>query len=384
MSNTKKAILALEDGLFFEGISFGAQGEGYGELVFNTAMTGYQEILTDPSYKGQIVTMTYPLIGNYGVNEDDLESTKPQAEGFVIRELSRIESNWRSKISLDDFLSKNKIVGIQNVDTRALTKHIRTFGAKKAVISTLESDPDNLIKKARQAPGLIGRDLVKEVTCEASYDWHKHEIDIFDPDRKSKESKFKVVAMDFGAKHNILRKLISSGCSCIVVPASTKAEEILSYKPDGLFLSNGPGDPEGVPYAINEIKKLLGKLPIFGICLGHQLLGLAFGGRTYKLKFGHHGANHPVMDLETRRVEITSQNHGFAVDMDSIPDKDVILTHINLNDKTVEGMAHKRLPIFSVQYHPEASPGPHDAGYLFERFVKLMENRKYLPLRTYK
>ncbi len=368
-----KAILALEDGLFFEGVSFGARGEGYGELVFNTAMTGYQEILTDPSYKGQIVTMTYPLIGNYGVNEDDLESAKPHTEGFVIRELSLVESNWRSRTSLDDFLNKNNIVGIQNVDTRALTRHIRTFGAKKAVISTLENVPDSLIRKARQTPGLIGRDLVKEVTCKSAYDWRSPELDIFDPSKKPASPRFKVVAMDFGAKRNILRKLVSSGCSCIVVPANATANEILSYKPDGLFLSNGPGDPEGIPYAINEIKKLLGKLPIFGICLGHQLLGLAFGGKTYKLKFGHHGANHPVMDLETRRVEITSQNHGFAVDMGSIPDKDVILTHINLNDKTVEGMRHKRLPVFSVQYHPEASPGPHDAGHLFERFVRMME-----------
>ncbi len=372
-----KTILALEDGLYFEGLSFGASGEGYGELVFNTAMTGYQEILTDPSYKGQIVTMTYPLIGNYGLNSDDVESLRPHVEGFVVKELSRIESNWRSEISLDEFLKKYNIVAIEGVDTRSLTKHLRTYGAKRAVLSTMDLNPDSLIKKAKESPGLIGRDLVREVTCPETYSWGKGESDIFNPANKAPESKFKVVVMDFGAKHNIARKLVSNGCSCIVVPASATAKEILSYKPDGLVLSNGPGDPEGIPYAINEIKKLLEEFPIFGICLGHQLLGLAFGGRTYKLKFGHHGANQPVMDLETKKVEITSQNHGFAVDIDSIPDKNVVLTHINLNDKTVEGMRHKRLPIFSVQYHPEASPGPRDAGYLFERFVELMENAKH-------
>ncbi|MFH0838684.1 MAG: glutamine-hydrolyzing carbamoyl-phosphate synthase small subunit [Candidatus Omnitrophota bacterium] len=371
-----KALLALEDGLYFEGTPFGACGESAGEVVFNTAMTGYQEVMTDPSYKGQIVTMTYPLIGNYGTNDSDYESHRPWVEGFVVKELSRTESNWRSTGSLNEFLKKHNIIGIQGVDTRALTRHIRSFGAKKAVLSTVDLNPDSLIKKARESQGLVGIDLVKEVTCNAPHEWETEEFDIYDPKKKAPKPKYNVVAMDFGAKHNILRKLMSSGCRCVVVPASTDAEKILSYKPDGLFLSNGPGDPEGVAYAVDTVRTLLEKLPIFGICLGHQILGLAFKGKTYKLKFGHHGANHPVMNLETQKVEITSQNHGFAVDINSIADKEVVLTHINLNDKTVEGMRHRKLPVFSVQYHPEASPGPHDSGYLFEKFVRLMEQAK--------
>jgi len=359
----KKAIIALEDGKTFEGVSFGSRGQREGECVFNTSMTGYQEILTDPSYKGQIITMTYPLIGNYGVNPEDIESSQIQVEGFIVKELSKVYSNFRAKMSLDEYLKKENIPGIEGIDTRALTRHIRLAGAMKAVISTECFDAKTLIKKARESVGLLGRDMVKRVTCKSSYSWTK----------SRKDKKYKVVAMDFGVKYNILRILDSLGCDVTVVPASTTAEEVLSYKPDGLFLSNGPGDPEGVPYAVSTIQKLLGKLPIFGICLGHQLLGLAFGGKTYKLKFGHRGANHPVKDLKTGKIDITSQNHGFCVDMESLDKKEVEFTHINLNDKTVEGIRHKKFPVYSVQYHPEASPGPHDAEHLFEEFVRLMK-----------
>jgi len=368
-----RAIIALEDGTIFEGTSFGAPGEKTGEVVFNTSMTGYQEILTDPSYKGQIVTMTYPLIGNYGVNEDDVESIKPHVEGFIIRENSPIHSNWRARNSLSRFLKSHGILGIEGVDTRALTKHIRTAGAMKAIISTEDMNMDRLIEKAKASPGLIGRDLVKEVTCLAPYPWESRLPAPFPPPFASRDRRHRVIAMDFGVKHNILRLLESLGCDIIVVPASTTADEILSLHPDGIVLSNGPGDPEGVSYAIETARELIGQKPILGICLGHQILGLALGGRTYKLKFGHHGANHPVKDLKKGKVSITAQNHGFCVDIDSLSDEEIELTHLNLNDQTVEGMRHRKLPIISIQFHPEASPGPHDALYLFEDFIGMME-----------
>jgi len=360
----KKALIALEDGTVFEGLSFGKEGEKTGEVVFNTSMMGYQEILTDPSYKGQIVVMTYPLIGNYGINAEDIESGNIQIEGFIIKEFSKAYSNFRGKTSLDEYLKKSSILGIEGIDTRALTKHIRQAGAMKAVISTIDLNKKSLIKKAKQSNGLVGRDLVKYVTTKSNYDWNETA-------RRTK--RFKVVAMDFGIKFNILRILDRLGCNVTVVPANTPPEKILSLKPNGIFLSNGPGDPAGVPYAIQTVRELLPKKPIFGICLGHQLLGLAFGARTYKLKFGHRGANHPVKDLKTGKIAITSQNHGFAVDTDSLNKKEVEVTHINLNDNTLEGLRHKKLPIYSVQYHPEASPGPHDAQYLFNDFIGLMK-----------
>ena len=356
----KEALLALEDGKVYRGTSFGAEGEGYGEVVFNTSMTGYQEILTDPSYKGQMVCMTYPLIGNYGVNKEDVESTRPFVEGFIVKEVSRIYSSWRASEDLGSYLKRNHIVGIEGIDTRALTKHLREEGAKKGVISTTDLDPKSLVKKAAASPGLEGRDLIKEVMCKSGYEWNK-------------SGKFRVVAVDSGIKHNIMRHLEARNCHVFVVPATATKEEVLSYKPHGFFLSNGPGDPAALPYIVNTVKALLNELPIFGICLGHQILGQAFGGKTFKLKFGHHGGNQPVIDLQTKAVNITAQNHGFAVDVDSIPDKNVVLTHINLNDKTCEGMEHKSLPIFSVQYHPEAAPGPHDATHHFDKFVEMMK-----------
>jgi len=358
-SREKKAKIALEDGTVFTGLSFGATGERYGEVVFNTSMTGYQEILTDPSYKGQIVTMTYPLIGNYGVNREDIESRKPFVEGFVVKECSRIVSNWRSQKSLEEYLEENNIVGIEGIDTRALTRHIRLQGAMKAVISSRDLDETRLIGKAKSSPGLVGRDLVKEVTSSQILPW-------------SSGGKHRVVVIDCGVKFNILRELVNNRCQVIIVPANTDPEQILRMKPHGILLSNGPGDPAGVPYVVETVKKLIGKLPIFGICLGHQMLGLALGGKTYKLKFGHHGANHPVKDLKTGKIAVTVQNHGFCVDMDSLNKDDIEITHINLNDNTLEGMRHRRLPIFSVQFHPEASAGPHDAQYLFKEFVNLM------------
>jgi len=358
-----KATLLLEDGTLFRGKGFGRQGEAFGEVVFNTSITGYQEIITDPSYKGQIVAMTYPLIGNYGVNEEDVESARPWLEGFVVKELSAIRSNWRSTMGLDEYLKVNNIVGIQGIDTRALTRHIRLQGAMQAVISTKDFNEESLMKKLKAAPRLVGVDLVRDVTCKQPYDWQGN----------PKKAHFKVVALDCGIKYYILRHLNSVGCKVKVVPAATSPDEILKLKPDGALLSNGPGDPAAVAYVIETVRRLVGKIPIFGICLGHQMLGLALGGKTYKLKFGHHGGNHPVKDLATGKVAITSQNHGFCVDIKSIPHKGTVMTHLNLYDNTAEGLENKRLKLFSVQYHPEAGPGPHDAAYLFKKFALMMK-----------
>jgi len=374
----KKAILALADGMVFEGHSFGAEGETSGEIVFNTSMTGYQEILTDPSYKGQIVTMTYPQIGNYGVNSEDVESGKPYVEGFIVKEYLDFPSNWRAKKSLNGYLEENGIVGIQGIDTRALTRHLRDFGAQPGVITTMDKAPEEIVAQARTLPKMSGLDLVKEVTCKAAYTWDEGDWGLAAGYAKKSSSRYYVVAYDFGIKRNILRLLTSAGCDVTVVPATMPAKEVLAMKPDGVFLSNGPGDPEPVTYAIENIKEILGRKPVFGICLGQQLLGLALGGKTYKLKFGHHGGNQPIMELSTRKVEIAAENHGFAVDMESVKDQ-VVLTHVNLNDNTCEGFQHKTLPAFSVQYHPEASPGPHDSRYLFQRFVDMMEKNKTNP-----
>ena len=363
----KKAYLAFEDGTVFQGESFGATGQVHGEVIFNTSMTGYQEILTDPSYKGQIVVMTYPLIGNYGVNRTDVESPKPQVEGFVVRALSPVASNWRKEETLEGWLKDQGTVAVQGIDTRALTVLLREKGALKGVLSTEEQDLKKLVQAAKDSPGLIGRDLVREVTCDKIYPW---------PLSPEAKPKFHVVAVDCGMKSNIPKMLTKVGCQVTVVPATVSSREILDLKPDGLFLSNGPGDPEGSPALVSTVKLCIDRVPIFGICLGHQVLGLALGGRTFKLKFGHHGANHPVLDVHTGRVEITAQNHGFSIDPKSIPGGEVEMTHLNLNDKTCEGMRHKKAPLFSVQYHPEASPGPHDAHHLFDRFVKMMERGK--------
>lgn len=373
-----KAILLLEDGTSFEGTSFGFAGEVAGEVVFNTSLSGYQEILTDPSYKGQIVVMTYPEIGNTGVNREDVESWRPFVEGFVVRNYNPFPSNFRSNQPLHRYLKKNRIPGIEGIDTRALTRHLRDHGSKMGILSTRDMNKKRLIKKLKTVPGLVGRDLVREVSCKKSYRWGEGTWKLTPSPRPSLQDRreggrLKVIAYDFGIKRNILRNLVDAGCHVTVVPASTPASEVLAAKPNGVFLSNGPGDPEPVRYAIENIRNLVGKVPIFGICLGHQLLSLALGGKTYKLKFGHHGGNQPVMDMATGKVEITSQNHGFAVDTNSLKGR-AVLTHVNLNDQTVEGLKLTKVPAFSVQYHPEASPGPHDAKYLFGRFVELMKN----------
>ena len=362
MNLSKKAILVLEDGRTFRGEAFGAEGECFGEMVFNTSMSGYQEILTDPSYAGQIVAMTYPLIGNYGVNEEDTESRRPWVEGFVVREASKIASNWRSTETLDSYLKRHKVVGIEHLDTRALVRHIRSKGAMRAAISSVDLDEKSLLEKVLNSPEMQNRELASFVTIDESFDYPA-----------KKEQKFHVVAYDFGVKTNSLREFAKFGCKITVVPAETSADEVLAMKPDGIFLSNGPGDPSSMKTVVNEIKKLTeSNVPMFGICLGHQILGQVFGGETYKLKFGHRGGNQPIMDLTTRKVEITAHNHGFAVDAKSLPEN-IEITHVNLNDQTVAGLRHKNLPIFSVQYHPESAPGPHDSEYLFERFIKLME-----------
>ena len=396
MSTRVKAVLALEDGKVFEGCSFGKQGETTGEVVFNTALCGYQEVLTDPSYAGQIVTMTYPHIGNYGVNAEDVESAKPQVAGFIVREASTMASSWRASGELHHYLDKAGIVGISEVDTRALTRHLRTHGAKRGVISTLSTDREALVAKARGSRNMVGLDLAREVTCAEPY---RVEVPGAQPKLTlppglgpafnalpmpaaegdgglGLREPFKVVAYDFGMKTNIARMLAAAGCDVTVVPAMTSAEDVLKRNPDGVFFSNGPGDPEPVTYAIEAAKKLMEKKPLFGICLGHQILGLACGGKTYKLKFGHRGANHPVKNLRTGQVEVTSQNHGFAVDRALFERPEYELTHVNLNDGTVEGFRHKQLPVMSVQYHPEASPGPHDSHYLFNDFIQMMAERR--------
>ena len=389
-----KATLALEDGTVYEGKAFGASGEAFGEIVFNTSMTGYQEILTDPSYVGQICVMTYPLIGNYGIPAEDFESGKVQVEGLVVREYTEAYSNWRAKESLGDFLERHGILGIEGVDTRAITRRVRQGGELRAVISTEDCGQAALVERAKSAPGLEGVDLAGKVTAGERYAW-KNDMespsawmasgDSADPGQlmldfsastapRVSAPRHNVVALDFGMKRNIARELTYHGCEVTVVPATTSAEDILAMDPDGVFLSNGPGDPDPVSYAIETIGKLVGRTPIFGICLGHQLLGLALGGKRYKMKFGHRGANQPVMRLDTGQVEITSQNHSFCIDSESLDTAGVDVTHVNLNDDTVEGISHRDYPAFSVQYHPEASPGPHDAAYLFDRFVTVMDD----------
>jgi carbamoyl-phosphate synthase small subunit len=376
VSAQREAILALADGRIFRGRAFGAIGETVGEVVFNTAMTGYQEVLTDPSYKGQIVCMTYPEIGNVGINADDAESAGVHVEGFVVKDYRPRPSNWRSEMALGEYLEHAGVPGIEGIDTRALVRHIRTHGAQEAVISSVTLDPDALVARAKASPGLVGRDLVKEVTCAEPYDWDLGGWELGTGYRRPTKEELRdaplIVALDYGIKRNILHRLVASGFRVRVMPAAASAADILAPNPDGVFLSNGPADPAALPYAAEAVRGVLGRKPIFGICLGHQILGLALGGRTYKLGFGHHGANHPVMDLRTRKVEITSQNHGFAVDADSLVGR-AELSHVNLNDKTVEGLCGVGVPFFSVQYHPEASPGPHDAGYLFARFRRLVQ-----------
>ena len=364
----RSAILALEDGTIFEGRSFGRAGEVTGEVVFNTALCGYQEVLTDPSYAGQIVTMTYPHIGNYGVNREDVESARPQVAGFVVREVSTVASSWRASGELHRYLDEAGVVGISEIDTRALTRHLRTHGAKRGIISTLSRDGAALVERARGSRSMIGLDLAREVTCPEPYR--------LEAGSGAKSLPYHVVAYDFGMKRNILRSLAAGGCQVTVVPATTSARDALALNPDGVFLSNGPGDPEPCTYAVEATRALMEKVPVFGICLGHQILGLACGGKTFKLKFGHRGANHPVKNLKSGQVEITSQNHGFAVDPSLFSRPEFIQTHVNLNDGTVEGFRHRDLPVISVQYHPEASPGPHDSHYLFQEFISLMAARR--------
>jgi carbamoyl-phosphate synthase small subunit len=366
------AKLALEDGTVYTGRGFGAAGETFGEVVFNTSMTGYQEVLTDPSYHGQIVTMTYPLIGNYGVNAEDAESRRPQVEGFVVRELTRTPSNFRSHRDLNSYLAEHRVIGLEGIDTRSLVRRIRVRGAMTGVLSTTDPDDASLVAKARSRPALVGRDLVREVVPPKSYEWTEGFVSPFaSPLLPARPARHHVVAVDYGMKWNIPRCLVQVGCRVTVVPGTAGAEQILSYKPDGVFLSNGPGDPEPLGYAIATVRQLVGKKPLFGICLGHQILGLALGGQTFKLKFGHRGANQPVLNTRTNRVEITTQNHGFAVRLDRLPAA-LEPTHLNLNDGTLEGMRHRREPVFSVQYHPESSAGPHDSHYLFEEFCQSM------------
>jgi carbamoyl-phosphate synthase small subunit len=371
-----EALLVLEDGAVFRGRSFGAGGERVGEVVFNTGMTGYQEILTDPSYRGQMVVMTYPHIGNTGVNDEDPESARPHLRALIVRQACRRESNWRARQTLVQYLCEHEIVALTDVDTRALTRHLRKFGALRGAISSDDLDPESLRRKALAAPTTSDVDLVAEVTCAEPHVWTEAVAPEWRRHEAGPEAQYEhhVVAYDCGIKRNILRQLVASGCRVTVVPADTPAEEALALQPDGVFLSNGPGDPEMVPYTIASVQELLGKVPIFGICLGHQVLGLAMGGKKFKLKFGHHGSNHPVKDLGTGQIAITAQNHNFVIDVESIQDQ-VELTHVNLYDGTVEGMRHRSLPVFSVQYHPEAAPGPHDANPLFEEFVRLMNDR---------
>src|SRR3989304_5360915 len=382
---TKKAILALSDGKIFEGISFGAEGETSGEIVFNTSITGYQEILTDPSYKGQIVNMTYPPIRNYGICEKDYESIKPYTEGFIIKELSPYPSNWRSEMSLEDFLKNKGIMGIQGIDTRSLTKHIRNYGEQPGIISTVDMNHRSLVSKAKNTSGLEGRDVVKEVTCKKTYKWEETETtpgtetgNTHDQPKRNKQ--YNVIVYDCGVKHNILRKLKNHNCNVTVIPADTSAKEALSLEPDGIVISNGPGDPAPVPHMQENAINIIGKKPVLRICLGHQILALALGYKTYKLKFGHHGGNQPVMNLSTKKVEITAQNHCFAVDGESISNGQssrfgkVEITHINLNDKSVEGLKCLDVPAFAVQYPPEAFPGPHDSSYIFDEFIEMMVN----------
>ncbi len=378
-----KALLVLEDGRVFPCKSFTGPGEAWGEVVFNTGMTGYQEVLTDPSYRGQMVTMTYPLIGNYGVNPEDVESDQVQVAAFIIREYQPFPSNYRSVSTLADYLKRYGVMGIEELDTRALTRHLRNVGAMRGIMSTQDTDPASLLRRVRETPGMAGQDLVQSVTTDRAYRWDGNKPVHFEAGKaldqniwKYRGEKFSVLAFDFGVKYNILRSLANAGCEIIVVPAQTSAEAVKAMNPEGIFLSNGPGDPEPVTYAIETIRSLLDYRPMFGICLGQQLLGLALGGKTYKLKFGHRGVNQPVKNMMSGRIEITSQNHGFSVDTDSLNMNDIEVTHMNLNDRTLEGLRHKKYPLCSVQYHPEASPGPHDAHYLFDNFTRMMRERR--------